>query len=755
MGSSRLLKSRLVSLFLLFSFSLLAQTPAWVNGQAARAVIGQNGFALGSLGAPNQSTLGTAGGVAFANGTLWVSDATTMCGLNPNNGLGLQPGLNGQSGCYVQDNRVLGFPTSAIPPLNADLTTYNSQSCVLCGFPANVVLGQPNFTSFQPGTSQAASTTGSMQVPTAVATDGTRLAVADTSNNRVLLWNSVPTSNNAPADIVLGQTSFTANYPNETQPSKTSNTASSPPTAASLRAPTGVWINPDGHVFVADSQNYRVLIWNSFPTSNNQPADVVLGQTNFATGTQNACNPTTVNQNYVATASELCNPASVTSDGRRVYVADLGFNRVLIWNSIPTSNGQPADVVVGQPDMTSTGANNISNNFCPNGYAPVNFINSTTSTGAIVSIATGGQCNTNLNFPTFALADAASNQLFVADGGDGRVMIFSPIPTTNGAAATAVLGQPNFTTEVNSSQSASVASTQIDNTAAVDVFPTPTSVAYDPVLQNLFIADPTNNRILVFTPGQTQLPGNSILNWASGIIRQEGVVTIGPAVVGGKPVQNDVITVTIAGTNYTYTIQKNDTFDAIAQGLVKAINSSNSGAGDPNAIATFSGIGSGSLYLSSKGVNLPFDSISLAASSSNTSNELTSTSGNYLSSGTAATGSPGMLVEINGTNLSDASPSNPAMAPMTGSIPTSLGGAQVYFNGSAAPVYQAASNQIISQVPYAIYLNTTLSASVYVRTVHSDGSITVTNATPLYIAPANPGIFSAPSTPNQPDHGLQ
>ena len=44
---------------------------------------------------------------------------------------------------------------------------------------------------------------------------------------------------------------------------------------------------------------------------------------------------------------------SVTSDGQRLYVTDLGHNRVLIWNSIPTQNGQAADVVVGQPNMTS------------------------------------------------------------------------------------------------------------------------------------------------------------------------------------------------------------------------------------------------------------------------------------------------------------------------------------------------------------------------------------------------------------------
>ncbi len=100
-------------------------------------------------------------------------------------------------------------------------------------------------------------------------------------------------------------------------------------------------------MFVADTQNHRVLIWNSIPTSNNQPADVVLGEPNFTTAP-----PATVSD-LPPTASNLFSPVSVTSDGQRLYVTDLGHNRVLIWNSIPTQNGQAADVVVGQPNMTS------------------------------------------------------------------------------------------------------------------------------------------------------------------------------------------------------------------------------------------------------------------------------------------------------------------------------------------------------------------------------------------------------------------
>ena len=36
-------------------------------------------------------------------------------------------------------------------------------------------------------------------------------------------------------------------------------------------------------LFVADTQNNRVMVWNTLPTKNNQPADFVLGQPNFTT----------------------------------------------------------------------------------------------------------------------------------------------------------------------------------------------------------------------------------------------------------------------------------------------------------------------------------------------------------------------------------------------------------------------------------------------------------------------------------------
>jgi uncharacterized protein (TIGR03437 family) len=678
---------RKYSLFLfVFLSAISVQAQILTNGQAARAVYGQINFTTGSA-VPSQQVLGAPSGIAYYNGQLFVADDNVV-------------------GATPVDHRIMVFPTSQMPGLRDNIFLQDSQAngdCYLCGFFASFSLGQTVFTSvdssgnqtsFSPGISASA-----MNLPTAVATDGHIFAVADTNNNRVLIWKTIPTMMNQPADLVLGQPNFT--------------TAPMPPQgyvdAKTMRGPQGVWIQ-NNKLFVADTQDYRILIWNSIPTTNNQPADLELGQPSL-TSPLTAPNPTS--SNPVAAANRLLNPVSVTSDGTRLFVSDLGFNRVLIWNSIPTTMDQNADVVLGQPDMVSTAANNSA--VC--GALPTGII---------------GECQNSLNYPRFALSDGS--HLWIADGGNDRVLYWNYIPTSNGAWADRVIGQPDFVSDVVSSAAISIASTAIDNTGSVDTIPSPNALALDEK-GNLYVSDPYNRRVVVYTPGDTLLPANSVVNWASEIIRQEGIV-----VFTGTIVANDTVSITIQGTAYTYTEKKTDTLDTIAKALVGLINAS-----DPNVTALFAGVGSGSVYLSSKQTNLAYDSITLAASSSNTSDVTATASGSYLSAGTAATAAIGMLVEVDGTGLSD----NTASATLDGvtTLPNMLGGSQVYMDGYPAPLLKVSPTQIITQVPYNYQDRN--STSVYVRTEHNNGSVTVTNPVAVYIAGANPGIFNAPQYPGQ------
>ncbi|HAA31322.1 MAG TPA: hypothetical protein DCE56_30950, partial [Cyanobacteria bacterium UBA8553] len=50
-------------------------------------------------------------------------------------------------------------------------------------------------------------------------------------------------------------------------------------------------------------------------------------------------------------------PYGVLYHQGRLFVADTGNRRVLVWNQLPDSNGQPADLVLGQPDMRSRNEN--------------------------------------------------------------------------------------------------------------------------------------------------------------------------------------------------------------------------------------------------------------------------------------------------------------------------------------------------------------------------------------------------------------
>ncbi|MBV8817108.1 MAG: hypothetical protein JO022_02055, partial [Acidobacteriaceae bacterium] len=295
----------------------------------------------------------------------------------------------------------------------------------------------------------------------------------------------------------------------------------------------------------------------------------------------------------------------------------------------------------------------------------------------------------------------------------------------------------------------------MNNTGSVDTIPVPQALAFDGT--NLYVSDAIDRRVLVFSPGDVLMLPRSILNAGSEITRQEGFV-----VLSGSAVANDTVTITIAGTAYKYTIKSGDTLPSVVTGLINTINS---GAGDPNVIALTGAIPN-TVFLDSKGTNNAFDAISLTATSSNTANLQTAASGAYLTGGNAGTTAAGGLIEINytppanGRGLSDtavsADPNAAIPANETNNLPVVLGSTssctgcstQVYIDGYTAPLFRISPNQIIAQVPFE-YLDRS-SSSVYIRTVHSDGGITVTNALPLTLAPANPGLFSAAGTVPRP-----
>jgi len=118
-----------------------------------------------------------------------------------------------------------------------------------------------------------------------------------------------------------------------------------------LKNPRGIAVTGT-KLIVSDRGNHRILIWDPIPTDNGEPADVVLGQADFVSGSQNAGNG-----NSPAADDTLSDPWDVYTDGTALYAADTGNNRVLIWNTIPTVDQTPADKQFGQDNFTDVAIN--------------------------------------------------------------------------------------------------------------------------------------------------------------------------------------------------------------------------------------------------------------------------------------------------------------------------------------------------------------------------------------------------------------
>lgn len=375
----------------------------------------------------------------------------------------------------------------------------------------NLVLGQQNFTD-----RVLLGMRKGLNNPYTVVRHGTKLLLADAGNHRILIWNNTPTANFSAPDIVLGQLSFDSKY---------RDVAGGGISASSFYSPYHV--ATDGtRVFVSDAGNHRILIWTTFPTTNGQPADLVIGQTDFTSGLQNRDGSATV------TALGLRSPRGIFYDGSRLYVVDSGNNRVLIWNALPTQNGQAADLVLGQADFTTrvtTGPNTApcggvsGRNLCAmssptavyvttsrvyvtdNGSnrvlvwtslptvnrQPANFvIGQSTPNGTGVNAGPntapcGGVTGLNkcsLNGPRY-VSEIGTSALAIADMDNNRVLIYSPIPSAGNPAASFVLGQNDFFT--NTASSGGVSATTLSKPSSVAVFG-----------NELWITDSANQRLL-------------------------------------------------------------------------------------------------------------------------------------------------------------------------------------------------------------------------------------------------------------------
>lgn len=320
------------------------------------------------------------------------------------------------------------------------------------GTSADLVLGQDTFVGIAQNRGLGSTQPGGIAQPLDVSSDGTRLAVADFGNNRVLIWNTLPTQNGQLPDVVLGQPGASVGIPNN------------PPIRSALQFRGPVGIASDGtRLVLSDSQSHRVLIWQRIPRDGKTPPDVVLGQPNDTVILPNT-------GMSMPNESTLSSPAGVSLDGGRLVVADSSNNRVLVWNQIPTKNAAPADQVIGQPGfLTGTpkastiGLNQPQSVVLANGTLLISDFNynrvliyrdpfrpNPTPEVVIgqpdlstITANNGGQSARSLSNPRELLV--YKGKLLVADRGNNRVLIWNTLPVINFSPADVVVGQIDFT----------------------------------------------------------------------------------------------------------------------------------------------------------------------------------------------------------------------------------------------------------------------------------------------------------------------
>lgn len=184
----------------------------------------------------------------------------------------------------------------------------------------------------------ASATASTVYAPRAVFVDQRWLVVADTGNHRVLVFDGLPARDGERADVVLGQPDSDSEGPQ----------AGGRGPQEGLNLPTGVLVTDDGRLVLADAWNHRILIWDHVPDRPCAP-DVVLGQRTPSDVEPNGGGP--------PDGTVFCQPFGVALVDGRFYVADTYNRRVLVWRRGIPDPGQPADVVLGQPDARSRDEN--------------------------------------------------------------------------------------------------------------------------------------------------------------------------------------------------------------------------------------------------------------------------------------------------------------------------------------------------------------------------------------------------------------
>ena len=223
------------------------------------------------------------------------------------------------------------------------------------------------------------------------------LYIADSGNNRVLGYRySTQLVQGSQADIVIGQVD------------RFSNQAQNPANGGrqtGLNNPTGIAVDANGNLYVADTGNNRILRYPQpfSPANASEFPNLVLGQQTLATSTANLNG---LGASTLSTKSGGGRTGVAFDPAGNLWVADTGNNRALRFPAAALAAGTKfpaADMVIGQAafNTSATGASRtaLSGLKSPNGIS--------VASSGILYIA--DQYSRVLAFPAQATGERATN----------------------------------------------------------------------------------------------------------------------------------------------------------------------------------------------------------------------------------------------------------------------------------------------------------------------------------------------------------
>ncbi|MFA6604279.1 MAG: hypothetical protein WCT10_05630 [Patescibacteria group bacterium] len=318
-----------------------------------------------------------------------------------------------------------------------------------------------------------------------------RLFVLDDGNSRVMVYElSNGITNGMPAAHVLGQPNLQsgpapgANYHTAANTQNAAFGCTTQVNACGLEDAFGLGFDSQNQrLFVADSYNHRVMIWElAGGITDGMPAAHVLGQPNLQTGNDDRINNgnlyrDTMNPAFGCTtqpnACGMAVPMDVVYDNvhQRLFVSQYSRARVSVFDlSNGITDGMPAVNVLGQTAFSQNVLGNTASNFWA---------------------------------PSYLDYDPVRNLLYANDWLNYRTSVFDVSSITNGEPAITVLGQPSFGPRLVNAPCGVRAN---GTTNACSYGGGEGGIAVDYMYDRVFGVDSLNDRMIIFGDSPVGVP---------------------------------------------------------------------------------------------------------------------------------------------------------------------------------------------------------------------------------------------------------